>query len=158
MDLSKVFDMLNHNLLLCKFQVYGINKNTLTFIQIYFTNRHQQTKVGDNGKRSQKCAPRLHSCSFIFEHTHLSFFFYIETTTLCNYVDDNNMYSSDKNSNIVISILGHDFAIISEWFYENQMVLNPDKYHFLTLGFNEPFSEFLKIPSLKTSPGKRFLG
>ena len=86
------------------------------------------------------------------------FFFYIETTTLCNYVDDNNMYSSDKNSNIVISILRHDFAIISEWFYENQMVLNPDKYHFLTLGFNEPFSEFLKIPSLKASPGNRFLG
>ena len=68
------------------------------------------------------------------------------------------MYSSDKNSNLVISILRHDFAIISEWFYENQMVLNPDKYHFLTLGFNEPFSEFLKIPSLKASPGKRFLG
>ena len=52
------------------------------------------------------------------------------------------MYSSDKNSNIVISRLRHDFAIISEWFYENCMVLNPDKCHFLTLGFNKLFPDF----------------
>ena len=41
------------------------------------------------------------------------------------------MYSSDKTSNIVISRL-----------YENYMVLNPDKCHFLTLGFNKPFLVF----------------
>ena len=52
------------------------------------------------------------------------------------------MYSSDKNSNTVISGLRHDFAIISEWFYENYMVLNPDKCHFLTLGFNKLFPDF----------------
>ena len=50
---------------------------------------------------------------------------FIETTTLCNYADDNTMYSSDKNFNIVISRLRHDLAIISEWFYENYVVLNP---------------------------------
>ena len=52
------------------------------------------------------------------------------------------MYSSDKNANIVIGRLRHDFAIISEWFYENYTVLNADKCHFLTVGFNEPFSVF----------------
>ena len=63
-------------------------------------------------------------------------FLSIETITLCNDADDNTTHFSDKNSSIVISRLRHDFAIISEWFYENYMVLNPDKYHFLTLGFN----------------------
>ena len=47
MDLCKAFDTLNHNLLLCKLKAYGFNKNALTFIQSYFTNRHQRTKVGD---------------------------------------------------------------------------------------------------------------
>ena len=46
MDLSKAFDTLNHNLL-CKLKAYGLNKNALTFIQSYFTNRHQRRKVGD---------------------------------------------------------------------------------------------------------------
>ena len=52
------------------------------------------------------------------------------------------MYSFDKNSNIVISRFRHDFAIISKWFYENYVVLNPNKCHFLTLDFNKPFPDF----------------
>ena len=52
------------------------------------------------------------------------------------------MYSSDKCSDIVISRLRHDFAVISEWFYENYMVLNTDECYFLTLGFNKLFPDF----------------
>ena len=47
MNLSKAFDALNHNLLLCKLKHYGFNKNAFTFIQSYFTNRHHRPKVGD---------------------------------------------------------------------------------------------------------------
>ena len=36
----------------------------------------------------------------------------------------------------------YDFALISEWFHKNYVVLNPGKCHFLTLGFNEPFPDF----------------
>ena len=42
----------------------------------------------------------------------------------------------------MISRRRHDFAIISEWFYKNYMVLNPDKCHFITLGFNKPIPDF----------------
>ena len=52
------------------------------------------------------------------------------------------MCSSDKNFNIVIRRLGGDFAITSEWFYENYIVLNQNKCHFLTLGFNKLFPDF----------------
>ena len=45
MELSKILDTLNHNLLLCKLKTYGFEKNTLTFVQSYFFNRHQRTKV-----------------------------------------------------------------------------------------------------------------
>ena len=69
-------------------------------------------------------------------------FLFLETTTLCNYADDNTMYFWDKNSNIVISSFRHDFEIISKWFYEHCMVLNPDKCHFLSLGFDKPFPDF----------------
>ena len=48
---------------------------------------------------------------------------------------------SVKNA-IVTEILRHNFSIILERFYQNFMVLNADKCHFLTLGFNEPFTDF----------------
>ena len=82
-----------------------------------------------------------------------------ETTTLCNNADDNTMYSSDKNSDIVISRFRHDFAIISQWFCENYMILNPDKCHFLTLGFNKSFPDFsFKNTIIKNVTGERILG
>ena len=69
------------------------------------------------------------------------------------------MYSSDKNSNIVISRLRYDFAIISEWFYETSVVLNPDKCHFLTQGFNNPFPDFsFKNTTIKNVTEEKILG
>ena len=49
-------------------------------------------------------------------------FLFNKTTALSSYADDNTMYSSHKNSDIVIS--RHDFVIISEWFCETYIVLN----------------------------------
>ena len=36
MNLSKAFDRLNYNLLLCKLQAYGFDTNPIAFIQSYF--------------------------------------------------------------------------------------------------------------------------
>ena len=48
MDLSKAFDTLNHKLLFRKLQAYGFDKKSLSFIESYFTNRKQRTKIGDS--------------------------------------------------------------------------------------------------------------
>ena len=145
-DLLKAFDTLNYNLLLCKLKAYRFNKNALTFIQSYFTNKHQRTKKEDKFSKWQKISTDMPQDSILdslfFNMFINDLFLFIETDTLCNYADDNTMYYSYKNSNIVISRLRHDFAIIPEWFYENYMVLNPDKCHFLSLGFNIPFPDF----------------
>ena len=49
-------------------------------------------------------------------------FHFIENTILRKYADNNTIYSSNKNANIVISRLRHDFAMITDWFYENWMI------------------------------------
>ena len=69
------------------------------------------------------------------------------------------MYSSDKNFNIVINRLRHNFGIISEWFYENYTALCPDKCHFLTLGFNKPITDFfLENTIIKNIREEKILG
>ena len=142
MDLSKAFDTLNYNLVLCKLKAYGFNKSDLTFIQSYFTNRHQPTTVGDKFSKWQKISTGVPQGSILGPLLFNIFINDFETTTLCNYADDNTMYSWDKKSNIVMIVTLHDFTTISEWFYENYMVLNPDKCHFPTLGFNKPLPDF----------------
>ena len=44
-DLSKVFDTLDHSLLLAKLSAYGFDNNSLNFIQSYLTNRFERCKT-----------------------------------------------------------------------------------------------------------------
>ena len=53
--------------------------------------------------------------------------FFIQYCTLSNYADDNNLFSIGKNKDQVKTFLSSDFKIINNWFYENSMVLNPEK-------------------------------
>ena len=45
MDLSEGYDTLPHDLLVAKFETYGIDKNELNLIHNYLTNRKQTTIV-----------------------------------------------------------------------------------------------------------------
>ena len=65
MDLSKKFDTLNHNLLFCKLKTYEFNKNALTLILSYFTNRHQRTTVGDKFSKWQKISTGVPQSSIL---------------------------------------------------------------------------------------------
>ena len=48
MDLSKVFDTLNHGLLMAELEAHGFSKNSLNYIQSYLGNRLQRTNVNNN--------------------------------------------------------------------------------------------------------------
>ena len=45
MDLSKVFDMLNHKLLIAKLHAYDFNRDSLKLINDYLSNRWQRTMI-----------------------------------------------------------------------------------------------------------------
>ena len=44
-DLSKTFDMLNHDVLIAKLHSYGFSEKSLQLIKSYLTNRWKRTKV-----------------------------------------------------------------------------------------------------------------
>ena len=47
-DLSKVFDTLNHKLLIAKLGAYGFDTKTLYYIKSYLDNRKQRVRVNSN--------------------------------------------------------------------------------------------------------------
>ena len=59
---------------------------------------------------------------------------FINNGNLCNYADDNTLYSIEKSLNMVKENLKINFFFIQKWFYENHMVLNPGECYYLVLG------------------------
>ena len=47
MDLSKAFDIINHELLIAKLHDYGFSKEALTLISSYLSDRWQHVKIND---------------------------------------------------------------------------------------------------------------
>ena len=88
--LSKVFDTLNHSLLIAKHETYGFNSLSLEFMQNYLTNRKQRCNVG-------KC------------------------------------FSIWRKFTTIINNLQTTFRTLKVWFYDNFLVLNSKKCHFMTL-------------------------
>ena len=70
------------------------------------------------------------------------------------------LYTSDKNISKITSSLGHDFTILSKWFCNNFMVLNPDKCSFMLLGADDELQTNLVCgnETLKNSKQEKVLG
>ena len=56
---------------------------------------------------------------------------------LSNYADDNNLYSTGKELNIIKEKLRKDFKVETDWFLKRYMSLNPTKCHYMCLGENK---------------------
>ena len=46
MDLSKAYDCLPHNLIIAKFEAYGLSESSLSLLLDYLTSRKQRVKIG----------------------------------------------------------------------------------------------------------------
>ena len=47
MDLSKVFNVIQHGLLLAKLKAYGVDEGSCALLKDYFSGRQQRVKIGD---------------------------------------------------------------------------------------------------------------
>ena len=138
LDLSKAFGSLNHELLLAKSKAYGLDSNSVTFMKSYITNRLQRCKINnsfsewgkvlDDVPQGSTLGPLL--LSIFLNDILLS----LQKCDLAIYADDSALYTSDKSISNIMNSLSHDFTILSKWFYNNFMVLNPDKCSFMLLG------------------------
>ena len=106
MDLSKVFDSLNHDLLLTKLEAYGLDYNAVSFMSF-----SEWAKISAGVPQGSILGPLLFN-NFIND-----IFLFPQNCDFANYADDNTMYTSDKCVSRVIDSLRHEFTILSEWFY-----------------------------------------
>ena len=135
MYLSKTFDTINHSLLLAKLDAYAFSRTSLKLMQNYLCNRQQ--KISINGSFSDwteviTVVPQGSTLSpLLFDIVLKDIFVFNLKCNLCNYTDNNTLYSTGKDLNQIRRNLEMEFMILYQWFHENHMTLNPGKCHYM---------------------------
>ena len=100
MDLSKAYDCLPHDLLVAKLEAYGIDSNGLNLILNYLSNRKQRTKMNSSYSSWYNIIRGVPQGSILgpllFNIFLNDLFLFIERTNICNFADDNTIYSCGK--------------------------------------------------------------
>ena len=81
----------------------------------------------------------------------------ISKCNLCNYTDDNILYSTGKDLNRIRRNLEMYLMILHEWFHENHMTLNPGKCHYIVIGNGDLSHEIMLNNSKITSSNEEKL-
>ena len=129
----------------------------------YFDNRQQRVRVNSSFSDWEIISTGVPQGSILgpllFNIFINDLFLFVSNSYLSNYADDNTLYTFGNDLKEVKRALNLDFRNVREWFYENYMVLNADKCHFMCFGLNKEDEtlEFDEI-SLKNSNKEKFLG
>ena len=138
MDLPKAFDCLPHNILLDKLSAYGVSSQSVSLLKSYLSNRKQQIKVNSvlsDWADIQKGVPQGSILGpLLFNFFINDIFYFIKHSSLYNYADDNTLSFSSPDYDILISTLEAESQVLIDWFNDNKMQANPDKFQVLAVG------------------------
>ena len=146
-DLSKVFDTLNHDLLIAKLGAYGFETDALRYMKSYLTNRKLRVRVNKTFSESERTTTGVPQGSILgpllFNIFLSDLFLFLSNSSLNNYADDNTLYTFGDQVKKIKDNLRNSFDMVHQWFYENYMVRNAGKCHFMCLRNNTENETFL---------------
>ena len=134
MDLSKVFDTLNQDLLIAKIHAYGFQYDTLKPLHSYLSKRWHRTKVNmsfSSWKELIKGVPQGFLLGPILFNLYLNYLFsFSESTEVFNIADDTTLHACDSDLNNLIKRLENNAFLATEWFEVNNMKLKKEPFSF----------------------------
>jgi len=137
-DLSKAFDCMPIGLLLAKLYAYGFSYDTCLFMKSYLCSRKQRVKIGSYySEWATTCrgVPQGSILGPTLFNVFLNDLLYTRlNSSIYNYADDNTLSISGLNMNDIRVKLSIDLEIICDWFNQNMMRANPDKFQIMFLG------------------------
>ena len=134
-DLSKAFDTVNHNILLQKLSLYGINGTTLSWFQSYLSSRKQLVCWNNTSSEQKLISCGVPQGSILGP---LLFLIYINDLYLTSpkaffilFADDSNIFLSGKDEQSLIIEMNHELSKIDSWFKANKLSLNVKKSSYM---------------------------
>ena len=144
-------------------RAYGFDTTAPYYIKGYLDNRKQRVRVNSNFSSWQEIIAGVPQGSvlgpLLFNIFVNNLFLSASSSKLSNYVDDNTLYTFGYNLEGVKEVLLNDLNKVTEWFFENYMVLNAGKCHFMCLGKNTENETFIfKDTIMNNSKEEKILG
>ena len=140
-DLAKAFDTVNHKILLCKLEHYGIRGIPLSWFHSYLTNRKQFVVIN---KFSSDCAQITCGVPQGSILGPILFLLYINDLNSASkvlqtimFADDTNLFLTGKSLDTLEEQMNEELQIISEWFKANLLSLNITKTSYMIFGNNK---------------------
>ena len=113
MELSKAFDTINHSPILAKLKAYGFSKEALSFMCSYLKNRRQRVQINNKFSSLKEVIAGVPQGSIdgplLFNLFINDLFLFICFSTLSNYADDNNLFATGTDIQLINQILLSDF-------------------------------------------------
>ena len=137
MDLSKAYDWLPHDLRIAKLEVHCLAKESLKLISDQRFSK-LGTKVGcvfSDWANVIRWIPQGSILGpLLFNILINNIFLVAEKSDICNFADDNTLYSRGRNLPLISSDLEHDMRNLLYWFKINPFKANSGKFQFMILG------------------------
>ena len=100
MDLSRAFDIINHNILLAKLHAYGFSVKALNLMCSYLKKRKQRVQINNNFSATKTVIAGVLQGPIdgpLFLNLFINdLVLFLTDTMLSNYADDNNLFSRER--------------------------------------------------------------
>ena len=160
-DFFKAFDCVNHELLIPKLHVYGLDNVSLRLIHSYLNKRQQRVRIDNEFSTWSDIKDGVPQGSILgplfFNIDICDLFYIMQKWPIVNYADDTTLYIGGKNIQDVITLLENCALVLFKWFENNSIKANSGKSHFL-LSTLTSFTANINGDIVKKSESEKLLG